>query len=92
MKTTEQIMRLHDIAATELVHGHYHPLKEKRAALRTAIEELHLDAERYRWFANVAVTGEFDRGVAAFARFDEVGVCTKAELDAAIDAAMKEST
>ena len=73
MKTTEQIMRLHDIAATELVHGHYHPLKEKRAALRTAIEELHLDAERYRWFANVAVTGEFDRGVAAFARFDEVG-------------------
>jgi hypothetical protein len=49
MKTTEQIMELHDIAATELVHGHYHQLKEKRAALRTAIEELHRDAARHKF-------------------------------------------
>jgi len=38
--TVDEIMSLADAYATEMVHSHYHPLREKRAALKSAIEEL----------------------------------------------------
>lgn len=44
MTKTEEIMALHDAAATEFVHGHYHPMLEKRAALKAAVERLVLAA------------------------------------------------
>ena len=47
------------------------------------------DAARYRWFAGVATSGEFDRAEKAFECFDGAESCTKKEVDTAIDAAMK---
>ena len=46
------------------------------------------DAERYRWFADIAVNGYFDKAEKAFACFESAESCTKQELDAAIDAAI----
>ena len=47
-----------------------------------------LDAERHRWFAKIATSGEFDRAEKAFAHFNDVDSCTKEELDLAIDTAI----
>ena len=53
--------------------------------------DLVADAERYRWFADVAVTGAFDKAEAAFACLGDAEACTKDELDAALDEAMTET-
>ena len=86
MKTAEQIMELADHYATEFLHGHYHPLKEKRKALRTAIEELHKDAARLEWAMHY-IPGSAWRHVGV----NYNAGCTREDIDAAIDAA-KEST
>ena len=50
-------------------------------------EGLRRDAARYEWFANIAVSGDFERAEKAFACFEFVESCTRQEIDAAIDAA-----
>ena len=64
-------------------------MKEAEAALEAAVDQLEKDAKRYRWFADIAVNGTFDKAEAAFACFEHVESCTNTELDAAIDAAME---
>lgn len=49
MRTTDEIMKLADEYATQMVHAHFHPTKEARAALLKAVEEMAADAARYRW-------------------------------------------
>ena len=53
-------------------------------------DALALDAARYRWlFADMATSGDLDRAERALACFEYAETCTKDELDAAIDSAMK---
>lgn len=50
---------------------------------------LKLDAARYNWMAKHIANGNFDILESAFAVLARVDSCTKKDLDAAIDAAMK---
>jgi len=59
-------------------------LKERDAEL----EQAKKDAERYRWFADIAVGGSFEKAEDAFAVFADAESCSYQELDAAIDAAI----
>ena len=56
-------------------------LLAERAALK-------LDAERYRWFSAIAVSGDFEKAEKAFSCFENAESCTNQELDDAIDAAI----
>jgi len=56
--------------------------------LRAQIETLQRDAKRYRWFSDIAVSGDFEKAEEAFACFADAESCTEQELDAAIDAAI----
>lgn len=51
-------------------------------------EAMRRDAERYEWFANIAVSGDFEKAEKAFACFEFAESCTRQEIDAAIDAAI----
>ena len=44
--TQDQIMALVDVYATQMMHAHYHPLMESRAAVVAEIEQLTKDAEK----------------------------------------------
>ena len=53
---TNQIMALADAYATQMIHAHYHPMKEARAALQAEVDRvtaerdaLKADAERMVW-------------------------------------------
>lgn len=90
--TVEQIMELADAYATEFLHGHYHPLKEKRKALRTAIEELAADAARYRHIKDNIQVGAVQTMLPLYRvhhwhGYEDARECP--DLDAAIDAAME---
>ncbi len=61
-------------------------------ALRSEVEKLRKDAARYDWFADIAVSGDFERAEKAFACFEFVESCTRQEIDAAIDAAIQKET
>lgn len=63
--TVDEIMSLHDAAATELVHGNYHPLLEKRAAVRAAIESLANDADQAIKLLSV-MFDKYDEGVQCY--------------------------
>ena len=63
--------------------------QKARAALEAAVTVLEKDAKRYQWFADIAVSGAFDKAEAAFACFEHAESCTKTELDEAIDKAME---
>lgn len=57
-------------------------------SLIAELEQAKKDAERYRWFADIAVGGSFEKAEDAFAVFADAEVCSYQELDAAIDAAI----
>jgi len=65
-----------------------HDALTERNALRAQIETLQRDAKRYRWFSDIAVSGDFEKAEEAFACFADAESCTEQELDAAIDAAI----
>ncbi len=94
MKTTEQIMEsIQEHASTWSLAGGrfddgtmFEQAKQQKAALRTAIEELHKDAARLEW-AMHCIPGSAWRHVGV----NYNAGCTREDIDAAIDAA-KEST
>ena len=49
MSTTDEVMSLADAYATQMIHAHYRPTLDARAALLKAVEQLAADAARYRW-------------------------------------------
>ena len=65
-----------------------HIVYKKQAFFTRPMPAESKDAERYRWFADIAVNGYFDKAEKAFACCESAESCTKQELDAAIDAAI----
>ena len=70
-----------------------HVLKEREAAaaidsLIAELEQAKKDAARYRWFADIAVGGSFEKAEDAFAVFADAESCSYQELDAAISKAL----
>ncbi len=59
-------------------------------ALRTAIEALAKDAERYRWLKEHCVLGIYQNGNGWDMGIDGVAPDSKRDIDSAVDAAMKE--
>ena len=57
-------------------------------SLIAELERAKKDAGRYRWFADIAVGGSFEKAEDAFAVFADAESCSYQELDAAIDAAI----
>lgn len=51
---TQDLMKLVDGYATQMMHSHYHPLMEARAAVVAALDALTKDAGRYQWLRNPA--------------------------------------
>lgn len=49
MKT--KLMQLADAYATQMIHAHYHPMKEARAALQAEVDRVSKDAERWKQLA-----------------------------------------
>ena len=68
-------------------------LADQLEAVTAERDAYKLDADRYRWFAEIATSGDFDKAEKAFLCFSDAKTCSKEELDAAIDAAIaKEKT
>lgn len=87
---TNQIMTLADAYATQMIHAHYHPMKEARAALLAEVDRVSKDAERYRWLLNSCGFSERLNGATELnCFFYKDRPCDIGDLDAAIDAAMK---
>ena len=88
-KSVDELMRLADDASAAFFGatrtGNIEHAESKRAALRSALEEVVRDSERYRWLMTSPD--------AAFFSFE--GMCCrnepKADIDAAIDAAMQQA-
>ena len=57
-------------------------------ALEAQVAALTLDAERYVWFSNIAVAGDFQQAEQAFQPLEYAESCTKADIDKCIDAAI----
>lgn len=91
MSTTDEIMKLADAYATQMIHAHYHPTREARAALLKAVEELARDAARYRWLREWLYKDEGDICFAASGAYDTYSGGLSEAFDAAIVAAMKET-
>ena len=101
--TVEQIMEIvsdyaseiADIASSEAVFAHigksrYAYRDKTLAELRTAIEELHRDAARYRWMIkNATWYRESDDAIMAFRVAKNSNLSCVAMRQAAIDAAME---
>jgi regulator of replication initiation timing len=70
----------------EILRGDLEKMFEKNAALKAEVEKLRADAERYQWLRK-------NRGVLLLTGFFGNGCINRdiAEVDAAIDAAMKET-
>ena len=83
MKTVEQIMELADEYANYSQHG---VTSLSRTILRTAIEELHRDARRYKWIATYLVGSDetYDDAL--------VGCNDLEEINGVVDAAMEKSS
>lgn len=90
LQTAGEAARLADaLDARREIGGH---LWEAAAMLRSQaveIEKLRKDAARYDWFADIAVSGDFERAEKAFNCFEFAESCTRQEIDAAIDAAIQ---
>ena len=48
MSTTDEVMSLADAYATQMIHAHYRPTLDARAALLKAVEQLAADAALWR--------------------------------------------
>lgn len=83
MTTTDELMRLVELTVMDglpLATNEYH------AALRTAIEEVVVDAERYRMLSRMLFHGDFEVGE-AYVTMKIVGACPcPADLDREVDA------
>ncbi len=96
MTTTDEIMGLIVSCGREMygfaVGGNnYEDFSEDYTELRTAIEALVADANRYRWIKEHCVLGIYQNGNGWHMSIDGIAPDSKRDIDSAVDAAMKES-
>lgn len=85
--TTDEIMKLADAYATQMIHAHYHPTNQARATLLKAVEELARDAARYRWLRDKSDKAYLRDGADDYGWFPS----NAEEIDDACDEGLKET-
>lgn len=87
MSTTDEVMSLADAYATQMIHAHYRPTLDARAALLKAVEALEKDAARYRFLRL-----NYDDSLIMYGDNSHCEMMMEEELDRAIDSAMQKET
>ena len=93
MTTTDEIMELADVwmVARLQTNQTWSDVDIARNRVKTAIEALVADANRYRWIKEHCVLGIYQNGNGWHMSIDGIAPDSKRDIDSAVDAAMKES-